>query len=263
MPGRTTVLVFVVLLVGMSATYVAFPGMAFFQTAGPVALIPLTLAIGIPFDNVRRGRRCAAALGLSGFEPCGAEGADDDVEIAALSMGPDPLQPEERTMIVVGEVRGRTVYLATYSANGVCRYAFAAIQTARAWPEAIVRRRRIFSDSRISHDLQRWAFSRHRELLSSAPAESIQPFRELSGWFVTDDAVRKSFCMHEIPGKDEQWSFRENWVTLADRGHAGPKQLLQLAKFLTAFAEAADALPDATASGFLDSFAGETPPESA
>ena len=217
------------------------------------AVIPLLMLIawrlGITFDAADRGRRYAAALASNGFEPCDAALCDPVVEAAAVSMAPEPLGPDDRVFVVVGEIRGRTVYLAHHSVNGVRPYAFAAVQTARHWPETIVRRKRITGNLRGGHDLGDRAFNRQREILSDAPAEILRPFERLSGWFVTDDTVRKSFRMHEIPGKNEQWAFGGHWVALADRGHARPKQLLQLADFLVAFAEAADALDDPAAPG--------------
>lgn len=70
-------------------------------------------------------------------------------------------------------------------------------------------------------------------------------FGPLTAWFITDDAVRRSFRLHEIPGKGEQWSFRDQWVALATPGHARAGDLIQLVELTTSFAEAADAADDA------------------
>ncbi|MCC5822015.1 MAG: hypothetical protein LAT64_01870 [Phycisphaerales bacterium] len=221
-----------------------FPSIPRLHTFVP-AVVVVAFGLGLVFDAKRTNKQAARSLTADGFEPC--EGAcDPDIELLAEAMKPSSLRPDYAEIVLTGERCGRTVYLANYW-TGESRYAFAAVQTVRRWPEAIIRRKRITGNLRDGHDLGDRAFNRQREILSKAPAEAMQPFEHLAGWFVNDDTVRKSFRMHEIPGKNEQWAFGGHWVALADRGHAGPKQLLQLADFLVAFAEAADALDDPVA----------------
>jgi hypothetical protein len=219
----------------------SMPNATALQTSAPVALI-IAAAVGMRHDKRRHAHRTASMLETYGFERCEGSAIDPDIEAAAAAMAPVPLPPEERMFLSAGEIRGRTVYLAQFAA-AARPFAFVAVQTARPWPPAIIRRKRFLDQLHNVFDLGHRAFDAQREMRSEHPnaAADLAP---LADWFVTDDKVRKSFRMHEIPGKAEQWSFRANWVALADHGHARPKHLLQLADFLTAFAEAADELTD-------------------
>lgn len=238
-PGLATLLSTLIVLFGGTLLILLFPGFGLLQALVPAGVF-VAFSIGIVVDTERHNRRTAAILIRDGFEAC-EEMCEQVVESLATSMRPDALSEEFRSFLLTAERHGRTIYLANYW-DGSNPYAFVAVQTARSWPEAIVRRKRIAGNLRDGHDLRHREFNRHREILSNAPAAEMQDFEHLVDWFVNDNTVRKSFRLHEIPGKNEQWSFREHWVALADRGHARPKQLLQLAAFLIAFAEAADAL---------------------
>lgn len=223
---------------------VSLPGVALLRTFVP-GMVVVMFGLGMVLDAGRKNTTAAATLVSEGFEDA-ASACDPAVVSLANSMAPAPLTPEYADFVLVGACGGRTVYLANYW-NGEARYAFAAVQTARHWPKAVIRRKRIAGNLRDGHDLGDRAFDRQREILSEAPAEAMKPFEHLAGWFVTDDSVRERFRVHEIPGKNEQWAFGGHWVALADRGHAGPEQLLQLAEFLVAFAEAADAMDEPVA----------------
>lgn len=241
MPGRMVLLFTLIALVVGSQLMMWFPSIPRLQTVAP-AVVLVAFGLGLVLDAKRKNKQTARSLTADGFESC--EGAcDPTIELLAEAMKPSSLRPDYADIVLTGERRGRTVYLANYW-TGESRYALAAVQTVRQWPEAIIRRKRITGNLRHGHDLRDRDFNRQREILTKAPGEVLWPFERLSGWFVSDDNIRKSFRMHEIPGKNEQWAFGGHWVALADRGIAGPKQLLQLADFLLAFAEAADDLDD-------------------
>lgn len=253
-PGPVSLLFMSFTVVGASFLVGVLPPNTKAEVVIPFALV-VAWGLGRKYDTPRSVKRHAAALAPYGFERCGIEHRDPEVEAVAVAMGPELFRPKEPPLVVMGDLRGRTVYLATYASARP--FVFVAVQTARHWPDAIVQRKRLFGDSRHSHQIDNRAFSRQRELITDTPTEVAHVFEPLSDWFVSDDTVRKSFRMHETPGKNEVWSFRGHWVALGDFGHAGPKQLLQIADFLVAFAEDADdskvtAMSEPTASSQTD-----------
>lgn len=227
-------------LVGLNAT--AQPGTEIIWIIAGVASVML----GVTLDHRARTGRTIQQLAAHAYEPCPPNLFDPEVAAAARAMRPWPLPDRARRVVLTGEHRDRTVWLALCQIKvGRSRkhMALVAVQTLRPWPPAIIRRKRFLDQLRNGQDLSHRAFDAQREMRSDHP-EAASAFAPLADWFVTDDTVRKSFRLHEIPGKAEQWAFQGHWALLASPGHANAHNLLQLADFLTAFAEAADELTD-------------------
>lgn len=209
-------------------------------------LILIIFFAGAFMDARARAKRLISDLLQRGYEPCPPDLIDPDITAAAEAMRPWRLLTRHRTLLLTGESRGRTVWIASYAipaGKSQIRMSLVAVQTLRAWPPAIIRRRNLLDQFSDARDLNHRAFDAQREMRSDHP-DAITQLAPLADWFITDDTARKKFRLHEIPGKREQWSFRGNWALLATPGLAKPRDFLQLTDLLTAFAEAADDLAD-------------------
>ncbi len=209
-------------------------------------LVIIIFFAGAFMDARTRAKRLITDLAQHGYEPCTPDLIDPDIAAAAKAMRPWQLPARHRTLLLTGERRGRTVWIAAYTipaGKARVRMSLVAVQTLRDWPPAIIRRKRFLDQLRDGSDLGCRAFDAQREMRSDHP-DAVTALAPLADWFVTDDTARKSFRLHEIPGKAEQWSFRGHWALLASPGQAKPRDFLQLADLLTAFAEAADDLGD-------------------
>jgi hypothetical protein len=234
-------------LTGISIPLIALstpipPGSEFFWVLAGIA----ALTLGVLLDHRARTRRTVGQLAAHAYEACPRDLLDPDVAAAARSMRPWPLPDRARRVLLAGEHRERTVWIALYSVRigkSHKHMSLIAVQTARAWAPAIIRRKRFLDQLHDGSDLDHPAFDAQREMRSDHP-EAAAALAPLADWFVTNDTVRRRFRLHEIPGKAEQWAFRGNWALLASYGHATAEDLLQLADYLTAFAEAADELND-------------------
>lgn len=202
----------------------------------------LIIMLGAHLDRRARTAQLVRELAAHAFEPCDPQLLDPGVVDAARAMRPWALPDRGRRLLLTGEFRGRTVWIALYQiqvGKSSVSMNFIAVQTIRVWPNAIIRRKGILDQLRPGLDLGHRAFDAQRELRSDDPRAGVV-FGPLADWFVTDDSVRRSFRLHEIPGKGEQWSFREHWATLAVPGRANARDLLRLVELVTTFAEEAD-----------------------
>lgn len=202
----------------------------------------LTIMLGAHLDRRARIAHLVRELAADGFEPCDARLLDPTVADAARAMRPWTLPDRGRRLLLTGEFRGRTVWIALYHiqvGRSSVSMNFIAVQTIRVWPNAIIRRKGFLDQLRNDQDLNHRAFDAQREMRSDDP-QAVVTFAPLADWFVTDDSVRRSFRLHEIPGKGEQWSFREHWASLASPGRANARDLLRLVELVTTFAEEAD-----------------------
>lgn len=218
----------------------------------------LTIMLGAHLDRRARTAQLVRELAAHAFEPCDPRLLDPGVVDAARAMRPWTLPDRGRRLLLTGEFRGRTVWIALYQiqvGKSSVSMNFIAVQTIRLWPNAIIRRKGILDQLRPGLDLGHRAFDAQREMRSDDP-QALMVFAPLADWFVTDDTVRRSFRLHEIPGKGEQWSFREHWATLAVPGRANARDLLRLVELVTAFAEQADEQPLDDAGSSVDT-AGE------
>lgn len=94
----------------------------------------LIIMFGAHFDQRARTVRLARELAAHGYEACGSELLDPAVALVASAMQPLALPERDQRMLVTGEHRGRTVWIALYQVQ-VGRWAvpmaFVAVQTVR------------------------------------------------------------------------------------------------------------------------------------
>jgi hypothetical protein len=117
-------------------------------------------------------------------------------------------------------------------------YTSCAVWTSVDLPKVMIRQRNLIDKVIAKQDLRDPAFDKQREIKSNNLDFAQQLLQPLAAWFVVDKHSAMSFRLHEVPGKVEMWAMNQNWVVVADRGRANPRQMMEMAHFASSFVHA-------------------------
>jgi|TARA_R110002072_G_scaffold40713_7_gene114974 hypothetical protein len=197
--------------------------------------------IGAHFDRKARTKRIEQEMHLKDFVLTAESELDSELRSTYLQTKPHNLGTASLTHVFSGLHSGYELVLAEHRVSvgkNTLYYTSCAVWTSVDLPKVIIRQRNLIDKVVAKQDLGDPAFDKQREIESTDLDLARQLLQPLASWFVVDKHSAMSFRLHEVPGKVEMWAMNQNWVVVADRGRANPRQMLDMAEFASSFVRA-------------------------
>lgn len=240
-PGIWTLSAALLLIAGFVVLVVFLPDV----NKGTFVVIFMSLMVpcwvGAHFDRKARTKRIGQELNLSNFVLTAERDLDLGLTFTYPQTKPHNLGTSTLTHAFSGTHNDYEVVLAEHRVRvgkHTLYYTSCAVWTSVNLPKVMIRQRNLIDKVVAKQDLGDPAFDKQREIESTDLDLARQFLQPLASWFVIDKHSAMSFRLHEVPGKVEMWAMNQNWVVVADRGRANPRQMLDMAEFASSFVRA-------------------------